>query len=108
MKKYYLQNGETVDRKCEERCTCNRGDWICEPRCSGLLFKRGLPFKDPNCFEVPYEDDDCCVKKECTETIVQTLPSTSINGKKNSISLAFRKMLVKSLIKMLSFYFFRR
>ncbi|XP_055847621.1 putative epidermal cell surface receptor isoform X5 [Episyrphus balteatus] len=73
-KKY--KNGETMDRECNERCSCNRGEWICKPRCSGMLFKRGQAFEKPNCHEIPFEDDECCATMECTETTT-TMPTST-------------------------------
>ncbi|XP_055922778.1 putative epidermal cell surface receptor isoform X2 [Eupeodes corollae] len=60
------KNGETMDRGCNERCTCNRGEWICKPRCSGVSFKRGTVFEKANCHEAPFEEDECCSIMQCT------------------------------------------
>ncbi|XP_037956055.1 putative epidermal cell surface receptor isoform X4 [Teleopsis dalmanni] len=65
------KNGETMDRGCDERCTCNRGDWICEARCSGTSFKRGSGAIVENCREVPVENDECCATMECGAMIIK-------------------------------------
>lgn len=79
------KNGETIDRECDERCTCNRGEWICKPRCSGAFFKRGNGPQKPNCHEIPYEDDECCATVVCTEpTTMATLSSNDTNSIKQT------------------------
>ncbi|XP_018796294.1 PREDICTED: putative epidermal cell surface receptor isoform X2 [Bactrocera latifrons] len=60
------KNGETMNRGCDERCTCNRGEWICEPRCMGNTFKLvgGAPHIDvTHCQQVAV--DECCATIEC-------------------------------------------
>ncbi|KMZ01962.1 putative epidermal cell surface receptor isoform X3 [Drosophila simulans] len=84
------KHGELMDRDCDERCTCNRGDWMCEPRCKGLSYPRGSQrsMANPNCLEKMVEEDECCRVMECSEpllepTVVATegaAPSTNRTG----------------------------
>jgi len=79
-----------MERECDERCTCNRGDWMCEPRCKGLSYPRGSQrsMANPNCLEKVVEEDECCRVMECSEpllepTVVSTegaAPSTERTG----------------------------
>lgn len=79
-----------MERDCDERCTCNRGDWMCEPRCRGLSYPRGSQrsMANPNCLEKMLEEDECCRVMECSEpqlepTVVATegaAPSTNGTG----------------------------
>nr|pir probable epidermal cell surface receptor - fruit fly (Drosophila melanogaster) [Drosophila melanogaster]AAA28879.1 stranded at second [Drosophila melanogaster] len=84
------KHGELMERDCDERCTCNRGDWMCEPRCRGLSYPRGSQrsMANPNCLEKMLEEDECCRVMECSEpqlepTVVATegaAPSTNGTG----------------------------
>nr|NP_001262336.1 stranded at second, isoform C [Drosophila melanogaster]NP_476611.1 stranded at second, isoform A [Drosophila melanogaster]AAN13346.1 stranded at second, isoform A [Drosophila melanogaster]AGB95719.1 stranded at second, isoform C [Drosophila melanogaster] len=84
------KHGELMERDCDERCTCNRGDWMCEPRCRGLSYPRGSQrsMANPNCLEKMVEEDECCRVMECSEpqlepTVVATegaAPSTNGTG----------------------------
>ncbi|XP_036674918.3 putative epidermal cell surface receptor isoform X4 [Drosophila suzukii] len=84
------KHGELMERECDERCTCNRGDWMCEPRCKGLSYPRGSQrsMANPNCLEKVVEEDECCRVMECSEpllepTVVSTegaAPSTERTG----------------------------
>lgn len=56
-----------MDRGCDQRCTCKMGSWVCEPRCSGALFKRGKQIDDPKCVERPSKDDECCAVLICED-----------------------------------------
>lgn len=58
-----------MNRDCDEKCTCNRGEWICEPRCSGNTFKRGSKTfeNNTNCYEKVTEEDDCCAIMTCND-----------------------------------------
>lgn len=66
-----MQNGETMNRDCDEKCTCNRGEWICEPRCSGNTFKRGSQTfeNNTNCYEKVSEEDECCATMACNDKV---------------------------------------
>lgn len=79
-----------MERGCDERCTCNRGEWICSPRCMGKTFKRGsmqMAFDNEhtNCREIAVEDDECCSTMECATAEEVFLPTQStaesMNGK---------------------------
>ncbi|XP_065355158.1 putative epidermal cell surface receptor isoform X2 [Calliphora vicina] len=75
-------NGENMERGCDERCTCNRGEWICSPRCMGKTFKRGsmqmtLENEQTNCREIAVEDDECCGMMECVTAEEAYLPTQS-------------------------------
>ncbi|XP_013118332.2 putative epidermal cell surface receptor isoform X3 [Stomoxys calcitrans] len=76
------KNGENMERGCDERCTCNRGEWICSPRCLGKTFKRGSGMmamdQQPNCREIPVEDDECCGQLDCGSAEEVFLPTQSI------------------------------
>ncbi|XP_043654760.1 putative epidermal cell surface receptor isoform X2 [Drosophila teissieri] len=82
------KHGELMERDCDERCTCNRGDWMCEPRCKGLSYPRGSQrsMANPNCLEKMVAEDECCRVMECIEpllepTVVATEgAATSTNG----------------------------
>ncbi|KAL9888427.1 putative epidermal cell surface receptor isoform 5-T6 [Glossina fuscipes fuscipes] len=88
------KNGENIERGCDERCTCNRGEWICSPRCMGKTFKRGtMMTEQPNCHEMPVEDDECCSAMECgngsdrfidEETFLPTIASLSAANQVNA------------------------
>uniref|UniRef100_A0A1A9VGW7 Epidermal cell surface receptor n=1 Tax=Glossina austeni TaxID=7395 RepID=A0A1A9VGW7_GLOAU len=88
------RNGENIERGCDERCTCNRGEWICSPRCMGKTFKRGtMMTEQPNCHEMPVEDDECCSAMECgngsdrfidEETFLPTIASLSAANQVNA------------------------
>uniref|UniRef100_A0A1B0FGU8 Epidermal cell surface receptor n=1 Tax=Glossina morsitans morsitans TaxID=37546 RepID=A0A1B0FGU8_GLOMM len=88
------KNGENIERGCDERCTCNRGEWICSPRCMGKTFKRGtMMTEQPNCHEMPVEDDECCSSMECgngsdrfidEETFLPTIASLSAANQVNA------------------------
>lgn len=56
-----------MDKGCDQRCTCKSGSWVCEPRCSGTLFKKGKQLDDPRCFERPSKDDECCAVMVCDD-----------------------------------------
>ncbi|XP_037809885.1 putative epidermal cell surface receptor isoform X2 [Lucilia sericata] len=76
------KNGENMERGCDERCTCNRGEWICSPRCMGKTFKRGtmqmsLENEQTNCREIAVEDDECCSMMECVTAEESFLPTQS-------------------------------
>ncbi|XP_037041376.1 putative epidermal cell surface receptor isoform X2 [Bradysia coprophila] len=60
---------ETMDKGCDQRCTCKTGSWICEPRCKGTLFKKGKQIDDPKCFERPSKDDECCAVMICEDEV---------------------------------------
>lgn len=60
-----------MDKGCDQRCTCKSGSWICEPRCSGTLFKKGKHIDDPKCFERPSKDDECCAVMICEDAEVE-------------------------------------
>lgn len=62
-----------MDRECDERCTCNRGDWMCEPRCKGLSYPRGSQrsMANPNCREREVEEDSCCRVMECNDPLLE-------------------------------------
>ncbi|KAJ6634088.1 putative epidermal cell surface receptor, partial [Pseudolycoriella hygida] len=60
---------ETMDKGCDQRCTCKAGSWICEPRCSGMFFKKGKQIDDPKCFERPSKDDECCATMVCDDQV---------------------------------------
>ncbi|XP_037729228.1 putative epidermal cell surface receptor isoform X2 [Drosophila subpulchrella] len=67
------KHGELMERECDERCTCNRGDWMCEPRCKGLSYPRGSQrsMANPNCLEKVVEEDECCRVMECSEPLLE-------------------------------------
>ncbi|XP_016985746.1 putative epidermal cell surface receptor isoform X3 [Drosophila rhopaloa] len=67
------KHGEVMERECDERCTCNRGDWMCEPRCKGLSYPRGSQrsMANPNCREKTVEEDECCRVMECSEPLLE-------------------------------------
>ncbi|XP_061393214.1 putative epidermal cell surface receptor [Musca vetustissima] len=78
------KNGENMERGCDERCTCNRGEWICSPRCQGKTFKRGtmatmMADEDETrkCREIDVEDDECCSRMECSTSEEGFLPTQS-------------------------------
>lgn len=62
-----FQINETMDKGCDQRCTCKSGSWICEPRCSGTFFKKGKQIDDPRCFERPSKIDECCAVMICED-----------------------------------------
>nr|XP_036234005.1 putative epidermal cell surface receptor isoform X2 [Bactrocera oleae] len=73
------KNGETMNRGCDERCTCNRGEWICEPRCMGNTFKLvgGAPHMDvTHCQQVAV--DECCATMECG--LLPTMGASELNA----------------------------
>lgn len=61
-----------MDKGCDQRCTCKSGAWICEPRCTGTLFKKGKQIDDPQCFERPSKDDECCAVMICEDKVETT------------------------------------
>ncbi|XP_041565080.1 putative epidermal cell surface receptor isoform X5 [Drosophila elegans] len=67
------KHGELMERECDERCTCNRGDWMCEPRCKGLSYPRGSQrsMANPNCREKLVPEDECCRLMECSEPLLE-------------------------------------
>ncbi|XP_070142787.1 putative epidermal cell surface receptor isoform X2 [Drosophila kikkawai] len=73
------KHGELMDRDCDEKCTCNRGDWMCEPRCRGLSYPRGSQrsMANPNCREKVVEEDECCRIMECSEPLLEPTVVTS-------------------------------
>ncbi|XP_020818432.1 putative epidermal cell surface receptor isoform X3 [Drosophila serrata] len=73
------KHGEMMDRDCDEKCTCNRGDWMCEPRCRGLSYPRGSQrsMANPNCREKVVEEDECCRIMECSEPLLEPTVVTS-------------------------------
>ncbi|XP_073819109.1 stranded at second transmembrane protein isoform X3 [Musca autumnalis] len=80
------KNGENMERGCDERCTCNRGEWICSPRCQGKTFKRGTMLEQissgeegetTKCREIAVEDDECCSRMECSSNEETFLPTQS-------------------------------
>ncbi|XP_058974050.1 putative epidermal cell surface receptor isoform X3 [Musca domestica] len=81
------KNGENMERGCDERCTCNRGEWICSPRCQGKTFKRGTMAaamatmmsdeEQSKCREIAVEDDECCSRMECSTNEDAFLPTQS-------------------------------
>ncbi|XP_068153804.1 putative epidermal cell surface receptor isoform X3 [Drosophila tropicalis] len=77
------KHGENMDRDCDERCTCNRGEWICEPRCKGLSYPKGSQrsMANPNCHERIVDEDECCRIMECNEPLLEpTLTSTALEA----------------------------
>lgn len=76
-----------MERGCDERCTCNRGEWICSPRCQGKTFKRGTMAaamatmmsdeEQSKCREIAVEDDECCSRMECSTNEDAFLPTQS-------------------------------
>lgn len=70
-----------MERGCDEHCTCNRGEWICSPRCQGKTFKRGSMImsteEQANCREMAVEDDECCSQLECATAEEVFLPTQS-------------------------------
>ncbi|XP_070136831.1 putative epidermal cell surface receptor isoform X2 [Drosophila bipectinata] len=73
------KHGEMMDRECDEKCTCNRGDWMCEPRCKGLSYPRGSQrsMANPNCREREVEEDSCCRVMECNDPLLEPTVVTS-------------------------------
>ncbi|SPP84157.1 blast:Putative epidermal cell surface receptor [Drosophila guanche] len=73
------KHGDTMERECDERCICNRGDWMCEPRCKGLSYPRGSQrsMANPNCRERVVEEDECCRMMECNEPLLE--PTVAIS-----------------------------
>lgn len=68
-----------MNRGCDERCTCNRGEWICEPRCMGNTFKLvgGAPHMDvTHCQQVAV--DECCATMECG--LLPTMGASELNA----------------------------
>uniref|UniRef100_B3P2U3 GG13897 n=2 Tax=Drosophila erecta TaxID=7220 RepID=B3P2U3_DROER len=81
------KHGELMERDCDERCTCNRGDWMCEPRCKGLSYPRGSQrsMANPNCLEKIVEEDECCRVMECSEPLLEpTVVATVAAGEATS------------------------
>uniref|UniRef100_W8AVP2 Putative epidermal cell surface receptor n=1 Tax=Ceratitis capitata TaxID=7213 RepID=W8AVP2_CERCA len=84
------KNGETMNRGCDERCTCNRGEWICEPRCMGNTFKLvgGAPHMDlsqqQHCQQVAI--DECCATMECGLLPTMSAPELNAEGGLNGAS----------------------
>ncbi|XP_067639035.1 putative epidermal cell surface receptor isoform X1 [Eurosta solidaginis] len=82
------KNGETMNRGCDERCTCNRGEWICDPRCMGNTFKLvgGAPHMDldsqKHCRQVAI--DECCATMECGPTSTMNAPESNNEGGLNA------------------------
>ncbi|XP_026843870.1 putative epidermal cell surface receptor isoform X5 [Drosophila persimilis] len=76
------KHGDTMERECDERCTCNRGDWMCEPRCKGLSYPRGSQrsMANPNCRERVVEEDECCRMMECNEPLLEPTVAISEQG----------------------------
>lgn len=74
-----FQHGESMERDCDERCTCNRGEWICEPRCKGSSYPRGSQrtMANPHCHERAVEEDECCRIMECDEPLLEPSVATS-------------------------------
>ncbi|XP_013118329.2 putative epidermal cell surface receptor isoform X1 [Stomoxys calcitrans] len=89
------KNGENMERGCDERCTCNRGEWICSPRCLGKTFKRGSGMmamdQQPNCREIPVEDDECCGQLDCGSAEEVFLPTQSILNADDSANASIHK-----------------
>ncbi|XP_039969685.1 putative epidermal cell surface receptor isoform X2 [Bactrocera tryoni] len=85
------KNGETMNRGCDERCTCNRGEWICEPRCMGNTFKLvgGAPHMDvTHCQQVAV--DECCATMECGLLPTMSAPELNAEGGLNASAQAPR------------------
>ncbi|XP_053969259.1 putative epidermal cell surface receptor isoform X2 [Anastrepha ludens] len=84
------KNGETMNRGCDERCTCNRGEWICEPRCMGNTFKLvgGAPHMDldaqTHCRQMAV--DECCATMECGLLPTMSVPELDAEGGLNASS----------------------
>ncbi|XP_032593648.1 putative epidermal cell surface receptor isoform X4 [Drosophila grimshawi] len=76
------KHGESMERDCDERCTCNRGEWICEPRCKGATYPRGSQrtMANPHCHERLVEEDECCRMMECDEPLLEPSVATSDLG----------------------------
>ncbi|EDW85203.2 uncharacterized protein Dwil_GK14524 [Drosophila willistoni] len=74
------KHGENMDRDCDERCTCNRGEWICEPRCKGLSYPKGSQrsMANPNCQERIVDEDECCRLMECNEPLLEPTLTTTV------------------------------
>lgn len=68
-----------MERDCDERCTCNRGEWICEPRCKGSSYPRGSQrtMANPHCQERIVEEDECCRVMECVEPLLEPSVATA-------------------------------
>lgn len=62
-----LQDGDEMEKGCEERCLCKMGEWHCDARCNGPFFKRGKKFDDPTCTEKPDPNDECCAVMVCED-----------------------------------------
>ncbi|XP_017968032.1 putative epidermal cell surface receptor isoform X4 [Drosophila navojoa] len=73
------KHGESMERDCDERCTCNRGEWICEPRCKGSSYPRGSQrtMANPHCHERIVEEDECCRTMECVEPLLEPSLATA-------------------------------
>ncbi|XP_017848702.1 putative epidermal cell surface receptor isoform X3 [Drosophila busckii] len=73
------KHGESMERDCDERCTCNRGEWICEPRCKGATYPRGSQrsMANPHCHERLVEEDECCRTMVCDEPLLEPSVSTT-------------------------------
>ncbi|XP_060646741.1 putative epidermal cell surface receptor isoform X4 [Drosophila nasuta] len=73
------KHGESMERDCDERCTCNRGEWICEPRCKGATYPRGSQrtMANPHCHERIVEEDECCRTMECDEPMLAPIVTAS-------------------------------
>ncbi|XP_023177021.2 putative epidermal cell surface receptor isoform X1 [Drosophila hydei] len=73
------KHGESMERDCDERCTCNRGEWICEPRCKGSSYPRGSQrtMANPHCQERIVEEDECCRVMECVEPLLEPSVATA-------------------------------
>ncbi|XP_054728747.1 putative epidermal cell surface receptor isoform X3 [Anastrepha obliqua] len=84
------KNGESMNRGCDERCTCNRGEWICEPRCMGNTFKLvgGAPHMDldaqAHCRQMAV--DECCATMECGLLPTMSVPGLDAEGGLNASS----------------------
>ncbi|XP_064549341.1 putative epidermal cell surface receptor isoform X1 [Drosophila montana] len=76
------KHGESMERDCDERCTCNRGEWICEPRCKGATYPRGSQrtMANPHCHERLVEEDECCRTMECDEPLLEPSVATAEAG----------------------------
>ncbi|XP_075145077.1 stranded at second transmembrane protein isoform X1 [Haematobia irritans] len=89
------KNGENMERGCDERCTCNRGEWICSPRCQGKTFKRGTGMMamehQSNCREIPVEDDECCGQLQCATAEEVFLPTQSTLNMDDSVNASIHK-----------------
>ncbi|XP_073999447.1 stranded at second transmembrane protein isoform X2 [Rhodnius prolixus] len=61
------KEGSTIERGCEEVCSCVKGKLDCKPRCTGALVRPMMTPVDPHCIYRPTEDK-CCSTLVCSNT----------------------------------------